>query len=135
MKPQKTIITTVTLGVHDPDGDMPEVRDASGNVLSPAIRGLGHAAPGMPVTLDADEADRILARWGGEVVDEDEDAETDEDSDEDAEEPEAGEADAADEDAEEDGAEEQQDEDAEERAEDAEQPAASGRKPRRQAAR
>lgn len=85
MKPQKTIITSVTLGVHDPAGDMPEVRDASGNVLSPAIRGLGHAAPGTPVTLDADEADRILARWGGEVVDEDSDEVSDEDAEEQAE--------------------------------------------------
>ena len=66
--PQKMIVTTVTLGVHDPDRDTPEVKDAAGNVLQPRSIGLAHVPPGEPVILDADEADRILARWGGEEI-------------------------------------------------------------------
>lgn len=54
----KTVTTTVTLGVP---GDEPG-----------AIR---YVPPGVPVTLDADEADQILARFGGaEVEDEADDA-------------------------------------------------------------
>ena len=68
--PKKTIITTVTLGVHAPDLDMIEVRNANDILLSPGSRGLGHVAPGEPVTLDAAEADEILARYGGEVIEE-----------------------------------------------------------------
>ena len=68
--PKKTITTKVAIGVHDPERDTPEVKDATGNVLQPYSRGLGHASPGTPVTLDADEADRIIARWGGEVLEE-----------------------------------------------------------------
>lgn len=47
----KTVITTVTLGVP---GDEPG-----------AVR---YVPPGVPVTLDADEADQILARFGGAEV-------------------------------------------------------------------
>lgn len=53
--PQKTIITTVAVGVPDPASPK----------FTPTVMLI---APGTPVTLDADEADRILARWGGEVV-------------------------------------------------------------------
>ncbi len=66
--PKKTITTTVTLGIADPAQDTPEVRDPLGAVLHPGSKGLGHAAPGTPVTLDADEADAIIARFGGVVV-------------------------------------------------------------------
>jgi hypothetical protein len=52
----KTIKTKVTVGVP---GDEP------GTVL--------FIPAGEPVSLDADEADRILARWGGEVLSEETD--------------------------------------------------------------
>lgn len=68
--PQKTIKTKVTLGIADPRQDSPLVRDPTGAVLHPGSKGLGHAAPGTPVTLDADEADWIIARFGGEVLEE-----------------------------------------------------------------
>lgn len=68
--PKKMIIAKVAIGIHDPDRDTPAAHDAAGNVLQPYSRGLGHASPGTPVTLDADEADRIIARFGGEVLEE-----------------------------------------------------------------
>lgn len=66
--PKKTIITTVTLGVPDPTQDVAEARDVNGTILLPRASGVAHAAPGKPVTLDAGEADAILARFGGEVL-------------------------------------------------------------------
>lgn len=68
--PKKTIITKVTLGVEAPDKTVAEARDENGNVLQPRSLGLDHVLPGNPVTLDAAEADAIIARWGGEVVEE-----------------------------------------------------------------
>lgn len=66
--PTKTIVTKIALGVEDPDHDVAEVRDANGAILVPAARGIAHKKAGEPVTLDADEADRIIARFGGEVL-------------------------------------------------------------------
>ncbi len=68
--PKKTIVTKIALGVEDPDHDVAEVRDANGAILVPAARGIAHKKAGEPVTLDADEADRIIARFGGEVLEE-----------------------------------------------------------------
>jgi hypothetical protein len=68
--PKKTIVTKIALGVEDPDQDVAEVRDANGAILVPAARGIAHKKAGEPVTLDADEADRIIARFGGEVLEE-----------------------------------------------------------------
>lgn len=68
--PKKTIVTKIALGVEDPDHDVAEVRDAAGTVLVPAARGIAHRKAGEEVTLDADEADRIIARFGGEVLEE-----------------------------------------------------------------
>lgn len=68
--PKKTIVTKIALGVEDPDHDVAEVRDANGTILVPAARGIAHRKAGEPVTLDADEADRIIARFGGEVLEE-----------------------------------------------------------------
>lgn len=68
--PKKTIVTKIALGVEDPDHDVAEVRDPNGLVLVPASRGIAHKKAGEPVTLDADEADRIVARFGGEVLEE-----------------------------------------------------------------
>ena len=66
--PKKTIVTKIALGVEDPDHDVAEVRDANGALLVPAARGIAHKKAGEPVTLGADEADRIIARFGGEVL-------------------------------------------------------------------
>lgn len=68
--PKKTIVTKIALGVEDPDHYVAEVRDAAGTVLVPASRGIAHKKAGEEVTLDADEADRIIARFGGEVLEE-----------------------------------------------------------------
>lgn len=66
--PKKTIVTKIALGIEDPDHDVAEVRDAAGTVLVPASRGIMHKKAGEAVTLDAGEADRIIARFGGEVL-------------------------------------------------------------------
>ena len=68
--PKKTIITKITLGVRDPERDTVEVRDPNGLVLVPASAGIAHKAPGEPVTLEAAEADAIVKRFGGEVLEE-----------------------------------------------------------------
>lgn len=68
--PLKTIITKVTLCVGDPDKDTVEVRDPSGAILVPRSAGVALKKPGELVTLDAAEADVIIARFGGEVLEE-----------------------------------------------------------------
>lgn len=68
--PRKTIIAKVTLGVEAPEKTVAEARDVNGNVIQPRSLGLEHVLPGTPVTLDAAEADRIIARFGGEVLEE-----------------------------------------------------------------
>lgn len=52
---RKTIVTTITIGVAGAPAE-----DGSLSTL--------YAPPGSEVTLAADEADRILARFGGEVL-------------------------------------------------------------------
>ena len=66
--PTKTIITTVTLGIHDPEQDSPEVKNHDGTLLMPATKGTKYVLPGEPVTLERDEANKILLRYGGEEV-------------------------------------------------------------------
>lgn len=53
--PKKIIITTVTLAV-------------SAEGTPPGENVAVYLPPGAEATLDADEADRILARWGGEII-------------------------------------------------------------------
>ncbi len=55
---KKTITTTITVTT----GELVEQKDGTDKVIT-----TDHE-PGTPVTLDADEADSILARFGGEEV-------------------------------------------------------------------
>ncbi|MGU3662004.1 hypothetical protein [Methylobacterium fujisawaense] len=54
--PKKRITTNVTVGVSD--------GEHAGYGAPVAF----HAPPGTEIILEADEADRIMARWGGEVL-------------------------------------------------------------------
>ncbi len=64
---RKTIVTKVT--VHAPKGRwVPHLYDDMGNMRKPGAMNVEAIPPGDPVALDADEADAILARFGGEIV-------------------------------------------------------------------
>lgn len=54
--PKKRITTNVTVAVSD---------DEQGGYGAPVAF---YAPPGTEIILEADEADRIMARWGGEVL-------------------------------------------------------------------
>lgn len=56
--PKKKITADVTLGVDS------GYRDAAGAPITTMV------PPGTEVVLEASEADRIIARWGGEVLEE-----------------------------------------------------------------
>ncbi len=68
--PQKTIVTTVTVGVPDEHKSKSEIRTDAGVVVQPAETVLKHVPPGELVTLDGAEADAIVKRFGGEVIEE-----------------------------------------------------------------
>jgi hypothetical protein len=64
----KTIITTVT--VHQPhpkDFRAPKYNDAGG-VIDAGNYAIVAVPPGKPATLESDEADALLAKFGGEEV-------------------------------------------------------------------
>jgi hypothetical protein len=68
-RPTKTIVTNVT--VHTPTEDhVPYKMEANGVVQAGHYSTYEHP-PGSPVTLDAKEADRLIARFGGQEVPED----------------------------------------------------------------
>ncbi|MRI57686.1 hypothetical protein D8770_27855 [Methylobacterium sp. DB1607] len=66
--PTKTIKLPITVGLADETLSKPEIRNDLGLVVQAAETVIKHAAPGTPVTLDAGEADALLARFGGEIV-------------------------------------------------------------------
>lgn len=63
---QMTIVTTRTLHVEG-KGNVPFRFDANGAALA-GNYDIVEVAPGTPVTLDAAEAERILAKFGGSEV-------------------------------------------------------------------
>lgn len=63
----KTIKANVTIGVAGEMSTRGTV-DAMGNVIEIPHLDTVYVPPGTPVTLDAAEADAILARFGGEEV-------------------------------------------------------------------
>lgn len=63
----KTIKANVTIGVAGAAGTR-HVPDGRGNFVEVPCIETEYVPPGTPVTLDATEADVILARFGGEVV-------------------------------------------------------------------
>lgn len=54
--PKKRITTNVTVAVSD---------DEQGGFIAPVAF---YAPPGTEIVLEASEADRIMDRWGGEVL-------------------------------------------------------------------
>ncbi|MDV2988156.1 UNVERIFIED_CONTAM: hypothetical protein Q9R58_28035 [Methylobacteriaceae bacterium AG10] len=66
--PTKTIKLPITVGLADEILSKPEIRNDLGLVVQAAETVIKHVAPGTPVTLDAGEADALLARFGGEIV-------------------------------------------------------------------
>ena len=63
----KTIITTVAVHIRDLKNSTPIVYDGNYAVVSGKTVTIEIQA-GQPVTLEADEADRILARFGGQEI-------------------------------------------------------------------
>ena len=53
----------VTVGIPDPDKTVPEVKDAEGRTIRPAAIGVRYLAPGELVEIEAEEADRLEARF------------------------------------------------------------------------
>lgn len=60
----KKIRLPITIGVVDEVLSTPERRHESGFVTQEARTVLKHVPPGQPVELSADEADRLLAKFG-----------------------------------------------------------------------
>lgn len=60
----KKIRLPVSIGVADPDRSKPERMDGSGRLIQEASTVIKMMPAGTPVTLDADEADALLAKFG-----------------------------------------------------------------------
>lgn len=69
---KKTIITNVTL--HLPAADFRAFKYDGNGLITQGRYAVDAVPPGTPVTLEADEARAILARFGGEILESAEDA-------------------------------------------------------------
>ena len=69
VRPKKRIVTTVTVHAPGPD-NVPFTHSDSGRITAGLYHGIAYS-PGWPVELDATEADKLLAKHGGEVVGDD----------------------------------------------------------------
>ncbi|WP_158812057.1 hypothetical protein [Beijerinckia sp. L45] len=61
---KKTYHLNVTVAVPDASRDRPAIVDDSGLVIIPAQKGKRYVAAGDPVSLEREEGERLLARFG-----------------------------------------------------------------------
>ncbi|UDL95502.1 hypothetical protein LGH83_04575 [Lichenihabitans sp. PAMC28606] len=64
----KKVKLPVTVGVHDVENSTGAVKDANGAVIAHANVAVKHLPAGEEIELPAAEADKLLARFGGEEV-------------------------------------------------------------------